>query len=91
MKSLTIFWVISLMAIRIYSQAPAGKDSSHFEPVPDTTKLEYRGLFLKPVEITAIRAGDKTPFTQITLGAGQIAKMNNGRDLPLYWSRHHRS
>ena len=52
------------------------------EPIPDTTKLEYRGLFLKPVEITAIRAGDKTPFTQITLGSGQIAKMNNGRDLP---------
>ena len=51
-------------------------------PIPDTTKLEYRGLFLKPVEITAIRAGDKTPFTQITLGTGQIAKMNNGRDLP---------
>jgi iron complex outermembrane receptor protein len=82
MKSFNMFWVISLMATRLYSQAPAGKDSSHLESIPDTTLLEYRGLFLKPVEITAIRAGDKTPFTQVTLGSGQIAKMNNGRDLP---------
>ena len=40
------------------------------------------GLFLEPVEITAIRADDKSPFTKITLGAVQIAKLNNGRDLP---------
>ncbi|HEY4965429.1 MAG TPA: Plug domain-containing protein, partial [Puia sp.] len=82
MKSLNLFWVIALITVRLYGQSSAGKDSSHLEPVPDTTRIEYRGLFLKPVEITAIRAGDKTPFTQVTLGAGQIAKMNNGRDLP---------
>ena len=40
------------------------------------------GLFLEPVEITAIRAGDKSPFTKVNLDAGQIAKMNNGQDLP---------
>ncbi len=37
---------------------------------------------MEPVEITAIRAGEKSPFTKVTLGAAQIAKMNNGQDLP---------
>jgi iron complex outermembrane receptor protein len=82
MKSLNIISVLFLMAFQVYSQAPSANDNKNSSEIPDTTRLEYRGLFLKPVEITAIRAGDKTPFTQVTLGTGQIEKMNNGRDLP---------
>ena len=37
---------------------------------------------MQPVEITAIRAGDKSPFTKASLAAGQIAKMNTGQDFP---------
>jgi iron complex outermembrane recepter protein len=82
MKSLSIVFVLFLVCSQLYSQTPTDKDNKSANEIPDTTRLEYRGLFLKPVEITAIRAGDKTPFTQITLGTTQIAKMNNGRDLP---------
>jgi iron complex outermembrane recepter protein len=81
MKSFSLIWALSMLMVQSYCQMPPQKDSSH-RAIPDTTRIEYRGLFLSPVEITAVRAGDKTPFTQVTLGEGQIAKMNNGRDLP---------
>ena len=45
-------------------------------------RIKNHGLFLEPVEITAIRAGDKTPFTKLTINAAQISKINNGQDLP---------
>ena len=82
MKSTGIAWSLFLAAIQSFSLAQSPKDSSKTRFLPDTTRLEYRGLFLEPVEITAIRAGDKTPFTKLTLGAGQIARLNNGQDLP---------
>jgi iron complex outermembrane receptor protein len=82
MKTFGFIWALPLMAAQSFSQVPIQKDSSLLALSPDTTRVEYRGLFLEPVEITAIRAGDKTPFTKVTLGAGQIAKMNNGQDLP---------
>jgi iron complex outermembrane recepter protein len=82
MKPIGITWVLFMLTIQSFSQAQSTKDSSKRTVFPDTSRLEYRGLFLEPVEITAIRAGDKTPFTKLTLGAGQIAKWNNGQDLP---------
>jgi len=48
----------------------------------DSSSVKNKGLFLEPVEITAIRAGDKSPFTKLNINAGQIAKTNNGQDLP---------
>ncbi|HMH24734.1 MAG TPA: TonB-dependent receptor [Puia sp.] len=39
-------------------------------------------LFLQPVEVRALRAGDKAPFTKTDIGKGQIEKTNLGQDLP---------
>ncbi|SDG64628.1 TonB-dependent receptor [Chitinophaga filiformis] len=45
--------------------------------------LEETGLFVKPVEITSLRAGEHSPFTQSTLNAEDIKRQNLGQDLPL--------
>jgi len=44
--------------------------------------LEPSKLFLTPVEIRAIRAGDLAPFTKNQLSKKEIEKENLGRDLP---------
>ena len=66
----------------VMGQTVISRDSNIRNPFPDTSEIKKPGLFLEPVEITAIRAGDKMPFTKVMIGAGQIAKMNNGQDLP---------
>ena len=45
-------------------------------------KLERLNLFLQPVEIRAIRAGEKAPFTKTNLTKKEIEKQNLGQDLP---------
>ncbi|SFP08093.1 iron complex outermembrane recepter protein [Chitinophaga sp. YR627] len=45
--------------------------------------LEETGLFVKPVEISSLRVGEHSPFTQSTLTAEEIKKQNLGQDLPL--------
>ncbi|GGB21977.1 TonB-dependent receptor [Puia dinghuensis] len=39
-------------------------------------------LFLQPVEVRALRAGEKAPFTKTDLNRQQIEKTNIGQDLP---------
>ncbi|MDO9374902.1 MAG: TonB-dependent receptor [Ferruginibacter sp.] len=39
-------------------------------------------FFLQPIEVTAIRAGDKAPFAKTNLTRKDIAKNNLGQDLP---------
>ncbi len=38
--------------------------------------------FLQPIEVTAIRAGEKAPFAKTNLTKKEIAKINLGTDLP---------
>ncbi len=45
-------------------------------------KLERLNIFMQPVEIRAIRAEDKAPFTKANLNKREIEKQNFGRDLP---------
>ena len=45
-------------------------------------QMETSKLFLTPVEIRAIRAGDQAPFTKTQLSKKQIEKEKLGRDLP---------
>jgi iron complex outermembrane receptor protein len=47
----------------------------------DTTKLNDT-LLLEPVEIKAIRASDKAPFTKTNFSKKDIEKVNFGQDLP---------
>jgi iron complex outermembrane recepter protein len=45
-------------------------------------QLEPNTLFLQPVEVMAIRAGDRMPFAKTNLNKQAIEKMNTGVDLP---------
>jgi iron complex outermembrane receptor protein len=51
---------------------------------PDTVefKMERYDLFLQPVEIHAIRAGDNAPFTKTDISKKEIENNNLGQDLP---------
>jgi iron complex outermembrane recepter protein len=80
MKSLITFSLFFGLVYHSIAQSTVVQDS--VKPVSDSLKIKTAGLFLDPVEITAIRAGDKSPFTKMTLDVNQIAKVNNGRDLP---------
>lgn len=39
---------------------------------------------LKPIEINAVRASDKAPFTKTTLTAKALQKLNLGQDIPFF-------
>lgn len=39
-------------------------------------------VFLQPVEILAIRAGEKAPFAKTNISKKEIEKMNTGQDIP---------
>jgi iron complex outermembrane receptor protein len=45
-------------------------------------KLTRLNLFMQPVEVKAIRAGDKAPFAKSELSKKDIEKLNTGQDLP---------
>jgi iron complex outermembrane receptor protein len=82
MKSLFITCSYLLFVLQSICQTGNHHDSSSNNTAADSIRIKNPGLFLNPVEITAIRAGDKSPFTKVTLGVTQIAKLNNGQDLP---------
>ncbi len=63
-----------LITFQSYSQVPSGRDSILNKITQDSIRIKNPGLFLDPVEITAIRAGDKSPFTKVTLGASSDRK-----------------
>jgi iron complex outermembrane receptor protein len=82
MKSFWLSLGSSLLTLICIGQQFNQKDSIVKNSSPDSSYPVKHGLFLQPVEITAIRAGDKTPFTKLNINAEQIAKTNNGQDLP---------
>jgi iron complex outermembrane recepter protein len=45
-------------------------------------ELERIPLFLQPVEVKAVRAGERAPFTKTNLSKKDIEKQNLGQDLP---------
>ncbi len=45
-------------------------------------KLERLNLFMQPVEVRAITAGEKAPFTKTNLTKKEIEKQNLGQDVP---------
>ncbi|WP_290791111.1 TonB-dependent receptor [Flavihumibacter sp. UBA7668] len=47
----------------------------------DTIFLQPINLFLDPVEVTALRAGDRAPFALTNLKTKDLAKQNLGQDL----------
>lgn len=49
---------------------------------PLVIKMDRWDLFMEPVELKAVRAPDKAPFTKTTLTKKEIEKLNLGQDLP---------
>lgn len=45
-------------------------------------KLERLNLFMQPVEVRSIQAGEKAPFTKTNLTKKEIEKQNLGQDIP---------
>lgn len=45
-------------------------------------KLTLNKSLMQPVEILAVRASDRSPFTKTTLNANAISKQNFGQDIP---------
>lgn len=66
----TLFW-LSAAATIVQAQTPVRPKA------PDSLKL-----FLQPVEVRALRAGEKAPFTKTDLSKQQIEMLNVGQDLP---------
>ncbi|MEI9958431.1 MAG: TonB-dependent receptor plug domain-containing protein [Ferruginibacter sp.] len=48
-----------------------------------TTKKFNDTTYLQPVEVNAVRAGEKAPFAKTTLSKKDIEKINIGQDLPI--------
>src|SRR5690606_1592245 len=53
----------------------------------NTIFLKPVSLFLKPVEIIALRANDKAPFAKVNISKHQIEQNNLGQDLPFLLSQ----
>jgi iron complex outermembrane recepter protein len=49
---------------------------------PVQIRLSPIRLFMQPVEVKALRAGDKAPFTKTDINKRQIEQTNLGQDLP---------
>ena len=45
-------------------------------------EMQESDLFLNPLEIRAIRAADKSPFTKTDITKKQLEKLNLGQDIP---------
>ena len=45
-------------------------------------KMQRLNLFMQPVEVRAIQAGDRSPFTKTNLSKKEIEKLNLGQDIP---------
>ncbi|HWB91451.1 MAG TPA: hypothetical protein VG605_06345, partial [Puia sp.] len=46
------------------------------------SRFDSLKLFLQPVEVRALRAGEKAPFTKTDIDRKQIEQTNVGQDLP---------
>lgn len=77
MKTLLIFSLCLGFACASFSQ-----DSLIAPASSDTLPVKHSSLFLKPVEVIAIRAGYKAPFTITNFSSAEIAKNNTGQDIP---------
>src|SRR5258707_11773278 len=66
---------ICLVALAVTAQAQT-------DTVTTTKNRDSLKLFLQPVEVRALRAGEKAPFTKTDIGKAQIEQTNIGQDLP---------
>jgi iron complex outermembrane recepter protein len=71
--------------LSIVVSAVGYRSASRMLPASDSSRvilLSRHDLFMDPVEVTAIRATDESPFTKTNLTKSQIQAQNLGMDLP---------
>jgi len=77
---------VCLIAATLCLTAPAAiaqTPPAQTKPVPTQPKpSDSLKLFLQPVEVRALRAGEKAPFTKTDITKKQIEQANLGQDLP---------
>ena len=66
----------TLLFLAFFVQVHAQEDST------GRRKADSLKLFLQPVEVKALRAGEKAPFTKTDLSKKEIEALNVGQDLP---------
>lgn len=54
----------------------------NFSEQESVFSLERINLFMQPVEVRAIRANERAPFTKTNISKNEIEKLNLGQDLP---------
>lgn len=64
------------------AQTPAAQTQTPTIPAPPQQTSDSLKLFLQPVEVRALRAGEKAPFTKTDITKKQIEQSNLGQDLP---------
>lgn len=80
MKRIAITSCILFSASLAFTQlVPSPREIVTIEPNNVTTDSFY---LLSPVEVKAIRAGEKAPFTKTNLSKKEIQKHNLGQDIP---------
>ena len=68
---------LTICLVALVARAQAQTDTATTARNHDSLKL-----FLQPVEVRALRAGEKAPFTKTDIGKAQIEQTNIGQDLP---------
>lgn len=80
MKRIAITSCILFSASVLFAQVvPPNKEIDSTKQKQETTDSFY---LLTPVEVKAIRAGEKAPFTKTNVSKREIEKQNLGQDLP---------
>jgi len=79
-KIFTAFSLWPACPVFIFLIASAQTASAQKDSIPDS--LSRPALFMQPVEVRALRAGEKAPFTKTDITKKQIEQTNLGQDLP---------
>jgi iron complex outermembrane receptor protein len=69
----------SFIGFKTFTTTVNARNNTQLEDI----SLEETSLFVKPVEISSLRAGKNSPFVNTTLSAADIKKENLGQDLPI--------
>lgn len=70
-------------SLRITSVGYKGLDTTVAPGAALSIRLTRMNLFMQPVEVRAIRAGERAPFAKTDLTKKDIEKLNTGQDLPM--------
>ena len=86
MRNTFTILLLSAAAATVHAQTnignKAGTTSNRDSKAGTTGNRDSLSLFLQPVEVRALRAGEKAPFTKTDITKKQIEQTNLGQDLP---------